>query len=46
VTREDAIAAVQNDTTKSPEQKVKEIDAIQRQFSAGQQPHGKKANNE
>ena len=30
---DEAIATVQNDQSKSPEEKVKEIDAIQRQYS-------------
>lgn len=40
--REDAVSQVQNDASKSPEEKVKAIDAIQRQFASGQTPRGVK----
>jgi len=42
-----AVAAVQNDQSKSPEEKVKEIDAIQRQYGGGPRPiHRKRSNDQ
>jgi type IV pilus biogenesis protein CpaD/CtpE len=47
VSPEQAVTNIQNDSSKSPEQKVKEIDAIQRQYLSGQPPvHHKRQNSE
>ena len=41
---DEAVAKIQSDSSKSPEEKVKEIDAIQRQSSGGQPPTQRKHN--
>lgn len=43
---DEAVAKIQSDPSKSPEEKVKEIDAIQRQSSGGQTPKHRKRSND
>lgn len=43
---EDAVSKIQNDSSKSPEQKVKEIDAIQSQYAGKTPTHHKRSNDQ